>query len=170
MSKPNQLKPIEDKIAAGSSDNRPTIGVINTICWGTSTPDSLLQKEDTLTREVWAKSPIVFSTEELNESHIPCDDPIVVSLTIAKYDVHRILVDNGSSTDILFYDAFVRMKISRSRLQRVNAPLVGFTGSSVQVEGTISLPVTAETKPRQCTVKLNFLIVRVPSAYNGILR
>ena len=61
------------------------------------------------------------------------------------------------------------MKIPRARLQRVNAPLVGFTGSSVQVEGAISLPVTAGTEPRQCTVKLNFLIVRVPSAYNGIL-
>ena len=92
-----------------------------------------------------------------------------MSLTVAKYDVHRILVDNESLADILFYDAFVRMKISRARLQRVNAPLVGFIGSSVQVEGAINLPVTTGTEPCQSTVKLNFLVVLVPSAYNGSL-
>ena len=52
VNKPNQTKPYEDKNAVVPSDNRPTVGVINTISGGTSTPDSPLQKEDTLTREV----------------------------------------------------------------------------------------------------------------------
>ena len=69
----------------------------------------------------------------------------------------------------MFYDAFVRMKILQAQLQKINAPLVGFTGSLVQVEGAINLPVTVGTEPHQSIVKLTFLIVRVPSAYNGIL-
>ena len=122
-----------------------------------------------MSKEVQTESPIIFFAEELNESHTPCDDPIVVSLTIAKHDVHRILIDNGSSVDILFYDTFIRKKISRARLQRVNAPLVGFIGSSIQVKGAINLLVTARIELCQSTVKLNFLVVRVPSADNRIL-
>ena len=36
---------------------------------------------------------------------------VVVSLNIADYDIRRILVDSGSSVDILFYDAFSKMSI-----------------------------------------------------------
>lgn len=49
------------------------------------------------------------------------------------------------------------------------APLVGFTGDSVKVEGEITLPVIAGTPPCQSTVLIRFLIVRVSLAYNAIL-
>ena len=59
------------------------------------------------------------------------DDPLVISLVIAKHDVKRVLVDNESFADILFYDAFQRMKLPSHRLQPINAPLVEFTKSSI---------------------------------------
>ena len=43
-------------------------------------------------------------------------DPVVILLTIVNQDVKRILVDNESSTDILYYDAFVRMSLSVAQL------------------------------------------------------
>ncbi|KAK6117276.1 hypothetical protein DH2020_048987 [Rehmannia glutinosa] len=49
---------------------------------------------------------IRFTDEDLEGILTPHDDPMVVSLTIANYEVKRVLVDNGSSIDILFYDAF----------------------------------------------------------------
>ena len=152
------------------SDNRPTIGVINIICGGTSASDDSPQEDDPLSKKARIEDPIIFFAKKLNEPSTPQDDPIVVSLTIAKYDVHHILIDNESSTDILFYDAFVRMKIHRAQLQKINAPLVDFIGSSVQVEGAVNLPMMAGTELHQSTVKLTFLLVRVSSAYNGILR
>ena len=75
------------------------------------------------------------------------DDTVVVSMTIANYDVKKILVDNGSSTDVLFYLVFFRMRLPNDRLRRVSIPLVGFTGDAVIVEGEITLPLTVETKP-----------------------
>ena len=61
------------------------------------------------------------------------------------------------------------MQIPYGQLQKINAPLVGFIESSVQVEGAISLLVIARIEPCQNTVKLTFLVVRVSLAYNGIL-
>ena len=50
-------------------------------------------------------------------------DPVVILLTIANHDVKRILVDNGSSVDILYYDAFIRMSLSTAQLQPVSTLL-----------------------------------------------
>ena len=92
-----------------------------------------------------------------------------MSAVIANYDVRRILIDNGSSTEVLLYDAFVRMNLSRSMLQESPAPLTGFGGNSVGVEGEIVLPVTIGMEPLQKTLLINFVVVRTTSPYNAIL-
>ena len=94
---------------------------------------------------------------------------VVVSLNIADYDVHRILVDSGSSADILFYDAFSKMSIPDGRLGSISSSLVGFTGDAVPVEGVITLTVVAGQCPKQSRAQVDFLVVRMPSAYNAIL-
>ena len=43
--------------------------------------------------------------------------------------MHRVLVDNGSLADILYYPAFQQMGIGRERLIPTNALLVGFGGT-----------------------------------------
>jgi len=43
--------------------------------------------------------------------------------------MHRVLIDNGSSIDILYYPAFQQMRIDKERLIPTNAPLVGFKGN-----------------------------------------
>lgn len=37
---------------------------------------------------------------------------VVTMLVVANYTTKRILIDNGSSTDVLFWDAFAKMEIS----------------------------------------------------------
>jgi hypothetical protein len=37
-------------------------------------------------------------------------------MMIGNYNIHRILVDNGSSADILFLPAFEKMKIEQKRV------------------------------------------------------
>ena len=55
--------------------------------------------------------------------------------------MHRVLVDNGSSTDILYYSEFQQMRIDRERLIPTNAPLVGFGGTRVFPVGAVTLSV-----------------------------
>ena len=54
---------------------------------------------------------ITFNNGDLEGLHLPHDDALVVSAIIANFNVQRILVDNGSSADILFISAFEKMKI-----------------------------------------------------------
>ena len=49
---------------------------------------------------------IEFSEDDARRLHHPQDDALVVSLQIGDYNVYRVLVDNGSSVDILYYPAF----------------------------------------------------------------
>ena len=83
--------------------------------------------------------------------------------------MHRMLVDNGSSADILYYPAFQQMRINRARLTPTNAPLVGFGGTRVLPLGAITLPVTVSDYPQQIIQDVTFLVVDCSSTYNGIL-
>ena len=76
------------------------------------------------------ESPIIgFLEEDVRRLHHPHDDALVVSVRVGDYNVHWILVDNGSSADILYYPAFQQMGIDRARLIPTNALLVGFGGT-----------------------------------------
>ena len=105
-------------------------------------------------------------TQGVQFSH---NDAIVVALDIANYDVRRILVDNESSADILFYSAFSRMATLGGHLRPICSPLIGFTSDAVPTEGMIALTVTAGQHPKQSGALVNFLVVEAPSAYNAIL-
>ena len=111
---------------------------------------------------------ITFTEEDAQEIQFPHNDVVVVSLNIADYDVRRILVDSGSSVDILFYDTFLKISILVGRLGPINSLLVGFTGDAVPVEGVITLTIVAGRYPKQSRAQVDFLVVRALSAYNAI--
>ena len=116
------------------------------------------------------ESPIIgFSEEDARRLHQPHDDALVVSIRVGDYNMHRMLVDNDSSTDILYYLAFQQMGINKARLIPTNAPLVGFGGIRVLPLGAITLSVTVDDYPQQITKDVTFLVVDYSSAYNGIL-
>ncbi|XP_075665227.1 uncharacterized protein LOC142634862 [Castanea sativa] len=83
--------------------------------------------------------------------------------------MHRVLVDNGSSADILYYPAFQKIGIDKERLVPTNAPVVGFGGTRVYPLGVVTLSVTVGDYPQQITKDVSFLVVDCSSAYNAIL-
>ncbi|XP_059450872.1 uncharacterized protein LOC132181637 [Corylus avellana] len=60
----------------------------------------------TLKREPMVLS---FSEEDAKGVMMPHDDALVVTVTVANHVLYRILVDNGSSTDILYWPVFKQM-------------------------------------------------------------
>ena len=54
---------------------------------------------------------ITFTEEEADRVLHPHKDALVVSLKITNNLVHRILIDNGSSTDVIFKSALDKMNL-----------------------------------------------------------
>ena len=103
------------------------------------------------------ESPIIgFSKDDARRLHHPHDDALVVNIRIGDYNVHRMLVDNSSSADILYYPTFQQMRINKARLTPTNAPLVGFGGTRVLPLGAITLSVTVGDYPRQIIQDVTF--------------
>ena len=66
-----------------------------------------VQLTDSVPKIARRESPIVgFSEENARRLHHPHDDALVVNIRMGDYNVHRVLVDNGSSADILYYPVF----------------------------------------------------------------
>ena len=115
------------------------------------------------------EQPITFTDEDAKGIRHPHNDAIVIPLHTANYTIRRVLVDNGSSADVLFYPTFQQMRINRDQLHPVNGFLVGFGGMKVQPVGIISLPVVVGEYPRQITKNVNFLVVDCSSSYDAII-
>ena len=99
----------------------------------------------------------------------PYNDPLVIMLNIEGFNTKRILVDNGSSVDIIYLPAFQQLKLDPKILRPFESPLVSFSGDSVYPRGIVTLIVIVGTQPRQLTRQLDFLVVDCPSSYNVII-
>ena len=86
-------------------------------------------------------SVISFSDQDSEGIQRPHDDAIVLVLKIGGNRVKRVLVDTGSSADILYKRAFDQMNLELRHLGQVRTPLVGFTGDTLQPLGKIPLRV-----------------------------
>lgn len=79
--------------------------------------------------------------------------------------VRRVLVDQESSAEILYYMAFKAVGFTKDHLSPVGAPLVGYSGIPVYPVGKIVLPVFADS----VRLDVEFIVVNSPSPYNVIL-
>ena len=78
-------------------------------------------------------------------------------------------MDNGSSTDILYYLVFQQMRIDREQLIPINATLIGFGGTRVHPLGVVTLSIIVGDYPQQISRDVTFLVVDCSSTYNAIL-
>ncbi|GAV76265.1 LOW QUALITY PROTEIN: hypothetical protein CFOL_v3_19740, partial [Cephalotus follicularis] len=112
---------------------------------------------------------ITFLEADYEGVRLPHDDPVVVTLLVELFTMKRILIDSGSSADILYKHAFDQLRIPVDQLKPVKTPLVGFAGETIHPLGSINLSVVAGTAPRQTQVEITFLVVDTPSPYNAIV-
>ena len=90
-------------------------------------------------------------------------------LTIEGFNTKRILVDNGSSADIIYLFAFQQLKLDSGRLCPFDSHLISFNGEKVYPKGIVTLTVIVGTYSRQLTCQLDFLVVDCPLSYNVII-
>ncbi|KAK0591390.1 hypothetical protein LWI29_000931 [Acer saccharum] len=119
-------------------------------------------------KEGW--DPIVFMEADSHGVDVRPNDALVISARIGHREVHRILIDNGSSADILSAEVYDQLRLDRKDLQPFPTPLRGFGGVEVRSLGTVKLPVKIGKAPCQKTVLLDFMVVDTENwPYNALL-
>ncbi|GAV67643.1 hypothetical protein CFOL_v3_11148, partial [Cephalotus follicularis] len=131
--------------------------------------EKALRQEDEQQQKPRDEEVISFSEADYEGVRLPHDDPVVVTLMVELFTMKRILIDSGSSADILYKHAFDQLRIPVDQLKPVKTPLVGFAGEMVHPLGSIDMSVVAGMAPRQTQLQMTFLVVDTPSPYNAII-
>uniref|UniRef100_A0A2N9FQJ5 Uncharacterized protein n=1 Tax=Fagus sylvatica TaxID=28930 RepID=A0A2N9FQJ5_FAGSY len=82
-----------------------------------------------------------YARQDARGTHQPHDDALVITINIAGFTTRRVMVDNGSSADILYLPAYQQMRLDKDKLRPMDAPLVGFTGDKICPVGIVTLPI-----------------------------
>ncbi|KAK8940807.1 hypothetical protein KSP39_PZI010809 [Platanthera zijinensis] len=106
---------------------------------------------------------ITFDSADPPVTANPLDDAIVVQAAIRDFTVDRILIDTGSSVNLLFKSTFEALRTGKPLLS-TEGPLYGFSGERKEVEGNVTLPVTLGG----VTKEIQFIVVDAPSSYHAI--
>ncbi|KAL0381657.1 UNVERIFIED_CONTAM: hypothetical protein Sangu_0230000 [Sesamum angustifolium] len=170
---PRPDSPTQDSTSAQTrnTDNLPTVGVIAVISGGPMGGDSANSRK-ALARATrgnhWQALIQVYNVNSENQEEISFDsqdmdpmrnqinDALVISATLANFLVKKVLVDSGSSADIMFYDAYVQLGIDNAQLRKVNTPLTGFSGEMIEPLEKVMLPLSLGSLPKRSTKWLSF--------------
>ncbi|KAL2497510.1 Uncharacterized protein Adt_23060 [Abeliophyllum distichum] len=109
--------------------------------------------------------PISFTEEEMRGVHYPHCDSLVVRAVVSRNGLGRMLVDNGSSVNVIFSSTYEQMNIV-DPLEPSTEPLYGFTGYCVTPKGIVRLAVMMGEEPMAVHTFMEFLIVDRRSAYH----
>ncbi|KAL2480483.1 Uncharacterized protein Adt_33449 [Abeliophyllum distichum] len=112
-----------------------------------------------------------FSFSEEDTSHVlqPHSNALVITMPVSRVNIHRTLVDDGSSMNVLYLRTFEQMDIDARHVRPFPMSLLGFTGNYVNLKGQIALVVEFGLPSCHRRIIADFVIVDLPSNYNAIL-
>lgn len=64
-----------------------------------------------------ANPPITSTKDDFDRIEPHEDDPMVIIIATVDYWVKRVLIDQGSSSDILFWETFERLGLDKDQIQ-----------------------------------------------------
>ncbi len=108
---------------------------------------------------------IVFNNQDFEGVQLPHSDALVITLRIGEFDVKRILIDPGSSVEIMYESLFRGLGLGKKDLSRTEGPLSGFSRETVVPSGKVTINVRART----VSSPTEFFVLNAFSPYNAIL-
>jgi hypothetical protein len=124
--------------------------------------------KDPIMRTKWSHILITFSQDDIKLVSFLHTDAMVITMHIDKWDVTRVLVDNGSQAEVLFLSTFEQMGLDRKQLKEAYKPLYGFGRRRIEPIGSVSLPVSFDSLHNARTEYITFDVVEMNYPYNDI--
>jgi hypothetical protein len=119
-----------------------------------------------MVQKKWSHVPLTFDARDVNLCSVPHTDALVINCNVAGWNLHKVLIDNGSQVDIIFVHAFDRMGINHSLPQPADNPLYGFEGKGTFPLDKIELPLPLGIAPNARSEHVTFDMVY---QYNAIM-
>jgi len=94
---------------------------------------------------------------------------MVITVEIENYAVKKVLVDQGSSVDILYWATYQKLQLPDTAMVPYDEPIYGFSGEPVSTRGYIDLHIIFWDGTQTKTIPIPFLIVDAPTSYNILL-
>jgi hypothetical protein len=124
--------------------------------------------EGPIIRTKWSHVQITFTEANIELTCFLHMNVMVISANIDKWNVTRVLVDNGSRAEILFLSTFEQMGFNKKQLKEASKPLYGFSGKKIELVGSISLHMSFGTLTNARTEYITFDVVDISYPYNAI--
>ncbi|VFQ84371.1 unnamed protein product, partial [Cuscuta campestris] len=115
------------------------------------------------------KEPLIFIDEDYPPVLGPHRDALVIKVEINNVVVHRTLVDTGSSVNVMYSNTFKELGLSRNDLKPIHTPLSGFTGDTIEAEGTITVKAGVGDGTHRLWIDMEFMVVQLDCAHHFIL-
>ncbi|XP_074327497.1 uncharacterized protein LOC141665412 [Apium graveolens] len=93
----------------------------------------------------------------------------MIRVNVGTVSVHRVFNDNGSSVNVLYYEAYNRLGLRDKDMEKEESYVYGFCGEIVKVKGTIDLPITIKEEHLSATQDIQFMVIDQESSYNILL-
>ena len=113
--------------------------------------------------------PIIFTDDDFHGLDHQQDDPMVITVEIENYAVKKVLVDQGSSVDMLYWATYQKLQLSDTAMVSYDEPIYGFYGEQVSTRGYIDLHTIFHEGTQTKTIPIRFFIVDAPTSYNVLL-
>ncbi|GJY25575.1 hypothetical protein Tco_0400301 [Tanacetum coccineum] len=98
------------------------------------------------------------------------EGPMIIEAEVGGHCIHRMYVDGGSASEILYEHCFSRLRPKvKNQLVPATIPLIGFNGEIIWSIGQIQLLVTIGDEEHSASTLINFVVIRSPSPYNRII-
>jgi len=159
----------------------PLRGTINTISGGFASEGSTSSAKKKHLRHIQSINhiihshhrhrmpPIIFTNDDFHGLDHQQDDPMVITVEIENYAVKKVLVDQGSSVDILYWATYQNLQLSDTAMIPYDEPIYGFSGEQVSTRGYIDLHTVFREGTQTKAIPIRFLIVDAPTSYNVLL-
>jgi len=139
----DQEEPKGDVAIRDQAHETPVHGEMNTISRGFSRGGSSTSKRKRYARAVMSlevrrpdhpPEPILYCSSSDLEDVVPHEnDPMVISVVTMGRKVHKVLIDQQSSGDVMFWTTFTSLQLSPDQVRPYDGCLVGFVGDQVEV-------------------------------------
>jgi hypothetical protein len=106
---------------------------------------------------------VAFSDADFIGVALPHTDPLVIKVRIDVHNVERVLVDTGSSSDVIYKNLWEKMK--NITIREISHPVVGWDSQETWPLGIATLNV----KLGPVSVPIDFVVMDVETSYNAIL-